>query len=116
MLCPTHNSSQLPSDMPQSQSRKKSKSSAERFVASGQCKHGRYPAFRLAIHFQCGLYHNFFFLVSSPSRKSCLHQDKVKTYGDCKDSSPSQWKSQKKFKNLVICCSALTNTEKVINQ
>ncbi|XP_057763935.1 protein BREAST CANCER SUSCEPTIBILITY 1 homolog [Salvia miltiorrhiza] len=76
ILCPIHKSSQLPIDMPQSQSRKKSKSSAE--------------------------------------RKSCLRQDKVKTKEECKDSSPSHWKSQKKFRDLVFCCSALTNAEKEI--
>ncbi|KAH6825657.1 hypothetical protein C2S53_017629 [Perilla frutescens var. hirtella] len=76
MLCPIHNSSQLPTDMPQSQSRKKRKSSAE--------------------------------------RKSCIHQDQLKTNEECKSNSPSQWKSQKKFKNLVFCCSALTSTEKEI--
>ncbi|KAL1560489.1 protein BREAST CANCER SUSCEPTIBILITY 1 [Salvia divinorum] len=68
MLCPIHKSFQLPNDNPQSQSRKKSKLSAE--------------------------------------RKS------LKTNKECKDRSPSQWKSQKRFKNLVFCCSALTNTEK----
>ncbi|KAG6407162.1 hypothetical protein SASPL_130146 [Salvia splendens] len=75
MLCPVHKSSQLPNGTPQSQSRKKSKSSAE--------------------------------------RKSCIHQDKVKTNEEGKDRSPVQWKSWKTFKNLVLCCSALTNTEKV---
>ncbi|KAG6404988.1 hypothetical protein SASPL_132567 [Salvia splendens] len=74
MLCPVHTSSQLPNGTPQSQSRKKSKSSAE--------------------------------------RKSCIHQDKVKTNEEGKDRSPVQWKSRKTFKNLVLCCSALTNTEK----
>ncbi|KAL1555779.1 protein BREAST CANCER SUSCEPTIBILITY 1 [Salvia divinorum] len=49
---------------------------------------------------------------SSAERKSCIHQDKVKTNEECKDRSPSQWKSQKTFKNLVLCCSALINTEK----
>ncbi|KAG6419363.1 hypothetical protein SASPL_121583 [Salvia splendens] len=74
MLCPIHKSSQLPTDFPQSQSRKKSKLSAE--------------------------------------RKSWLHPHKVKTNEECTDRSPLQWKCHKRFKNLVFCCSALTNTEK----
>ncbi|KAI3455958.1 hypothetical protein Pfo_012621 [Paulownia fortunei] len=73
MLCPIHASCQLPNEMPQSQSRQKRKSAAE--------------------------------------RKSCVQ---VKTTDECKSGSTLQWKSQKKFKNLVLCCSALNNTEKGI--
>ncbi|KAL0398289.1 UNVERIFIED_CONTAM: protein BREAST CANCER SUSCEPTIBILITY 1 [Sesamum radiatum] len=47
---------------------------------------------------------------SAPERKSCVQQ--VKPTGECESGAASQWKSQKKFKNLVLCCSALTNAEK----
>ena len=59
------------------------------------------------------VYITTFFSIFTSSRKSCLHPHKVKTNEECKDRSPLQWKSQKRFKNLVFCCSALTNTEKV---
>ncbi|KAG8385241.1 hypothetical protein BUALT_Bualt03G0021600 [Buddleja alternifolia] len=74
MLCPIHASCQLPNEMPQPESRHKTKSSAE--------------------------------------SESCLQQ--VKTTAERKTSSNLLWKSQKKFKNLVLCCSALTNAEKGI--
>ncbi|KAL0363608.1 UNVERIFIED_CONTAM: protein BREAST CANCER SUSCEPTIBILITY 1 [Sesamum calycinum] len=47
---------------------------------------------------------------SAPERKSCVQL--VKTTGECESGAASQWKSQKRFKNLVLCCSALTNAEK----
>ncbi|KAL0442475.1 UNVERIFIED_CONTAM: protein BREAST CANCER SUSCEPTIBILITY 1 [Sesamum latifolium] len=47
---------------------------------------------------------------SAPERKSCVQQ--VKTTGEFESGAASHWKCQKKFKNLVLCCSALTNAEK----
>ncbi|KAK6150097.1 hypothetical protein DH2020_017622 [Rehmannia glutinosa] len=49
---------------------------------------------------------------SAPERKSGIQQ--AKTNDERESGSTLQWKSQKKFKNLVLCCSALTNTEKEI--
>ncbi|KAL3616856.1 hypothetical protein CASFOL_039250 [Castilleja foliolosa] len=49
---------------------------------------------------------------SALKRKSCNHQPKIAD--ECKHDSTMQWKSQKKFNKLVLCCSALTNTEKEI--
>ncbi|KAL7131114.1 hypothetical protein ABFS83_13G177100 [Erythranthe nasuta] len=47
---------------------------------------------------------------SADERKSSTHQ--MKATDERKSGSSLQWKSEKKFKNLVLCCSALTNTEK----
>ncbi|KAK6150115.1 hypothetical protein DH2020_017640 [Rehmannia glutinosa] len=52
---------------------------------------------------------------SAPERKSGIQQ--AKTNDERESGSTLQWKSQKKFKNLVLCCSALTNTEKgIVNE
>ncbi|KAL8033722.1 hypothetical protein ABFX02_13G177100 [Erythranthe guttata] len=49
---------------------------------------------------------------SADERKSSTHQ--IKATDERKSGSSLQWKSEKKIKNLVLCCSALTNTEKEI--
>ncbi|KAL7089444.1 hypothetical protein ACP275_13G187300 [Erythranthe tilingii] len=49
---------------------------------------------------------------SADERKSSTHQ--TKATDERKSGSSLKWKSEKKFKNLVLCCSALTNTEKEI--
>ncbi|GER24630.1 protein BREAST CANCER SUSCEPTIBILITY 1 homolog [Striga asiatica] len=46
------------------------------------------------------------------SRKSSIHQ--AKASDECNSGSTMQWKTQKKLKSLVLCCSALTNTEKEV--
>ncbi|KAF3635874.1 putative myosin-13-like isoform X1 [Capsicum annuum] len=46
----------------------------------------------------------------STKRNSCIHQPKVSATPD--NAATLQWKSQKKNKNLVLCCSALTADEK----
>ncbi|CAA0832292.1 Protein BREAST CANCER SUSCEPTIBILITY 1 homolog [Striga hermonthica] len=46
------------------------------------------------------------------NRKSSIHQ--AKASDECKSGSTMQWKTQKKLKSLVLCCSALTNTEKEV--
>ncbi|KAL8468583.1 hypothetical protein ACS0TY_031684 [Phlomoides rotata] len=51
---------------------------------------------------------------SSAERKPCTLQNQLKTTEECKSHSDMQWKSPKKMKNLVLCCSALTNAEKEI--
>lgn len=47
---------------------------------------------------------------SFPYRKSPIEQKQATEY---KSGSNLHWKSQKKLKNLVLCCSALTDAEKV---
>lgn len=51
--------------------------------------------------------------IMACSRKSCTLQNQLKTTDECRSHSDMQWKTLKKLKNLVLCCSALTSTEKV---
>ncbi|KAL6546337.1 hypothetical protein OROMI_022058 [Orobanche minor] len=68
------------------------------------------------IHATCQLPNEMPRSQSRPNRKSAAERksstQQIKTTYKCEIGSTMQWKSQKKIKNLVLCCSALSDTDR----
>lgn len=106
MLCPLHACCKLPCKEPEFQSKKKKK--CELRSINFNVSAIFFLPFIL-IHFSSLTY--CFFSLTLYYRNSCINQPQIAVKSD--NRQDALWKSQRKNKSLVLCCSAITDAERV---